>query len=54
MNLQGEHKFRAPELLDGFYTPNTDIYTLGIIFKELFSFKSKQNLALNYELIEEI
>jgi serine/threonine protein kinase len=37
VNWQGDEKLRAPELKQGFYTPKTDIYTLGIIFEYLFS-----------------
>ncbi len=36
MNMQGDRKYRAPEINEGFYTPTTDMYTLGIIFDELF------------------
>jgi hypothetical protein len=54
VNQQVPKKYGDPELLDGFYILNTDIYSLGIIFEELFSFKSKRNLDLNKELVEEI
>ncbi len=36
MNAQGDQKYRAPEIIKGFYTPTTDMYTLGIIFNDLF------------------
>ncbi len=35
--MQGDQKFRAPEIIAGYYTPTTDIFTLGIIFDELFT-----------------
>ncbi len=36
MTKQGERKYRAPEILEDFYTPTTDIFTLGIILNDLF------------------
>lgn len=43
MNLQGDKKFISPEINEGYYTPTTDIYTLGIIFQELFSSHNNLN-----------
>ena len=42
--MQADQKYRSPESLENFYSPTTDIYTLGIIFYDLFEEQIKHQI----------